>query len=200
MNMVKGVLDVENDRLSSLPLTSAESANIPKAIFEQTEKERWRECGMTQTIYVLMISTLISFLCVLRLQLTRYPGVKQALMDRRRQLEFSIYPYESHTRKLISKLMEMKDLANNYIIHLKRIESYRWSVSVGKRYHLHRSTKFTYVLIFYTDMDFLIFFFFCVLHRNSDRCTSSLDFISVQYRGKLLFTHNMGKMLFFRVR
>lgn len=44
MNIVRGVLEVENDRLSSLPLTSAESANIPKAIFEQTEKERWREC------------------------------------------------------------------------------------------------------------------------------------------------------------
>lgn len=41
--MVKGVLEVENDGLSSLPLTSAESANIPRALYEQTEKERWRK-------------------------------------------------------------------------------------------------------------------------------------------------------------
>lgn len=53
-------------------------------------------------------------------------------MDRRRQLEFSIYPYESHTRKLISKLMDIKEIANNYLIHLKQIEVYRWSVSIGK--------------------------------------------------------------------
>ncbi|KAL5234772.1 hypothetical protein ACI65C_002182 [Semiaphis heraclei] len=99
INVVRGVLEVENDGLSSLPLTSAESANIPKAVFEQTEKERWR--------------------------------IKQALMDRRRQLEFSIYPYESHTRKLVSKLMDMKETANNYLMQLKQIEAYRWSVSVG---------------------------------------------------------------------
>lgn len=43
MNVIKGVLEVENDELSSLPLTSAETANIPKALYEQTEKERWRE-------------------------------------------------------------------------------------------------------------------------------------------------------------
>jgi len=43
INVVRGVLEVENDGLSSLPLTSAESANIPKAIYEQTEKERWRK-------------------------------------------------------------------------------------------------------------------------------------------------------------
>jgi len=43
INVVRGVLEVENDGLSSLPLTSAESANIPKAVFEQTEKERWRK-------------------------------------------------------------------------------------------------------------------------------------------------------------
>ncbi|KAF0769684.1 prominin-1-A-like, partial [Aphis craccivora] len=89
-DVVTSVLEVENDGLSSLPLTSAESANIPKALYEQTEKERWR--------------------------------IKQALMDRRRQLEFSIYPYESHTRKLISKLMDIKEIANNYLIHLKQIE------------------------------------------------------------------------------
>lgn len=53
-------------------------------------------------------------------------------MDRRRQLEFSIYPYESHTRKLISKLMDVKKLANNYITDLNRLETYRWSVSIGK--------------------------------------------------------------------
>lgn len=54
-------------------------------------------------------------------------------MDRRRQLEFSIYPYESHTRKLVSKLMELKETANNHINNLKQIEMYRWSASVGKR-------------------------------------------------------------------
>lgn len=43
MNGVKDILEVENDGLSSLPLTSAESANIPKALYEQTEKERWRK-------------------------------------------------------------------------------------------------------------------------------------------------------------
>lgn len=43
MDAVKGVLQVENDGLSSLPLTSAETANIPKALYEQTEKERWRK-------------------------------------------------------------------------------------------------------------------------------------------------------------
>jgi len=43
INLVRGVLEVENDELSSLPLTSAESANIPKALYEQTEKERWRK-------------------------------------------------------------------------------------------------------------------------------------------------------------
>lgn len=43
INVAKGVLEVENDGLSSLPLTSAESANIPKALYEQTEKERWRK-------------------------------------------------------------------------------------------------------------------------------------------------------------
>lgn len=53
-------------------------------------------------------------------------------MDRRRQLEFSIYPYESHTRKLVSKLMEIKEIANSHINNLKQIEMYRWSVSVGK--------------------------------------------------------------------
>lgn len=53
-------------------------------------------------------------------------------MDRRRQLEFSIYPYESHTRKIISKLMDMKEIANNYLIYLKQLEAYRWSTSVGK--------------------------------------------------------------------
>lgn len=58
-------------------------------------------------------------------------GIKQALMDRRRQLEFSIYPYESHTRKIVSKLMEMKELANSYLIHLKQMETYRWTFSVG---------------------------------------------------------------------
>ncbi|XP_025201235.1 prominin-1-like [Melanaphis sacchari] len=99
INVVTSVLEVENDGLSSLPLTSAESANIPKALNEQTEKERWR--------------------------------IKQALMDRRRQLEFSIYPYESHTRKLISKLMDIKELASNYLNHLKQIEVYRWSISIG---------------------------------------------------------------------
>lgn len=52
-------------------------------------------------------------------------------MDRRRQLEFSIYPYESHTRKLVSKLMDIKELANNYLIHLKQMEIYRWSFSIG---------------------------------------------------------------------
>lgn len=60
-------------------------------------------------------------------------GIKQALMDRRRQLEFSIYPYESHTRKLVSKLMELKETANNHINNLKQIEMYRWSASVGKQ-------------------------------------------------------------------
>ncbi|XP_003242766.1 prominin-1-A-like [Acyrthosiphon pisum] len=99
INVVRGVLEVENDGLSSLPLTSAESANIPRALYEQTEKERWR--------------------------------IKQALMDRRRQLEFSIYPYESHTRKLVSKLMDMKETANNYFMRLKQIEAYRWSASIG---------------------------------------------------------------------
>jgi len=63
-------------------------------------------------------------------------GIKQALMDRRRQLEFSIYPYESHTRKLVSKLMDMKETANNYFMQLKQIEAYRWSVSVGKLFLL----------------------------------------------------------------
>lgn len=53
-------------------------------------------------------------------------------MDRRRQLEFSVYPYESHTRKLVSKLMETKELANNYITQLKQLETYRWSASVGE--------------------------------------------------------------------
>jgi len=44
INAVKGVLEMENDDgLSSLPLTSAETANIPKALYEQTEKERWRK-------------------------------------------------------------------------------------------------------------------------------------------------------------
>lgn len=52
-------------------------------------------------------------------------------MDRRRQLEFSIYPYESHTRKVISKLMDMKELGNDYMGLLKQIESYRWFTSVG---------------------------------------------------------------------
>ncbi|XP_050421252.1 prominin-1-A-like [Adelges cooleyi] len=96
---VKGVLEVENDGLSSLPLSSAENANIPKAVYDQTERERWR--------------------------------IKQSLMDRRRQLEFSIYPYESHTRKLVSKLMDMKEQANNYMGQLKQMESYRWSVGLG---------------------------------------------------------------------
>lgn len=57
-------------------------------------------------------------------------------MDRRRQLEFSIYPYESHTRKLVSKLMDMKETANNYFMRLKQIEVYRWSASVGKLLYL----------------------------------------------------------------
>jgi len=57
-------------------------------------------------------------------------------MDRRRQLEFSIYPYESHTRKLVSKLMDMKETANNYFMLLKQIEAYRWSVSIGKLLYL----------------------------------------------------------------
>jgi len=61
-----------------------------------------------------------------------FTEIKQTLMDRRRQLEFSIYPYESHTRKLISKLMDIKELANNYITGLKRLETYRWSVGIGK--------------------------------------------------------------------
>lgn len=44
IDAVKGVLEMENDGgLSSLPLTSAETANIPKALYEQTEKERWRK-------------------------------------------------------------------------------------------------------------------------------------------------------------
>lgn len=43
INVIRGVLEVENDGLLSLPLTSAESANIPKALYEQTEKERWRK-------------------------------------------------------------------------------------------------------------------------------------------------------------
>jgi len=63
-------------------------------------------------------------------------GIKQALMDRRRQLEFSIYPYESHTRKLVSKLMDMKETANNYFMRLKQIEAYRWSASIGKLLYL----------------------------------------------------------------
>lgn len=53
-------------------------------------------------------------------------------MDHRRQLEFSIYPFESFTRKLISKLMDMKELANNYINLLKQMETYRWSISIGE--------------------------------------------------------------------
>lgn len=61
-----------------------------------------------------------------------FTGIKQVLMDHRRQLEFSIYPFESYTRKLISKLMDMKELANNYISLLKQMETYRWSVSIGK--------------------------------------------------------------------
>ncbi|XP_050544501.1 prominin-1-A-like [Daktulosphaira vitifoliae] len=99
INVAKNILNVENGDLLSLPLTSAESANIPKAVHDQTERERWR--------------------------------IKQSLMDRRRQLEFSIYPYESHTRKLISKLMDMKELGNNYINMLKQIESCRWFGSLG---------------------------------------------------------------------
>ncbi|VVC35443.1 Hypothetical protein CINCED_3A000895 [Cinara cedri] len=100
MDLIKDVLNVENGGLSNLRLTSAENVNnIPRAVHDQTEKERSR--------------------------------VKQALMDHRRQLEFSIYPYESHTRKLISKLMDMKELANNYVVRLKEMETYRWSVSVG---------------------------------------------------------------------
>lgn len=61
-------------------------------------------------------------------------------MDRRRQLEFSIYPYESHTRKLVSKLMDTKESASNYIVHLKAMETYRWSVSVGELSRNNRST------------------------------------------------------------
>lgn len=63
---------------------------------------------------------------------TCFAEIKQTLMDRRRQLEFSIYPYESHTRKLVSKLMDMKELANNYLTDLNRLETYRWSVGIGK--------------------------------------------------------------------
>lgn len=68
-------------------------------------------------------------------------GVKQALMDRRRQLEFSIYPYESHTRRLVSKLMDMKEQANDYVVRLKEMETYRWSVSVGEYLSNNRSAR-----------------------------------------------------------
>lgn len=71
----------------------------------------------------------ISIICKLK----SFIGIKQVLMDRRRQLEFSIYPYESHTRKIVSKLMDTKELANDYIIRLKQMETYRWSVSIGEQ-------------------------------------------------------------------
>jgi len=70
-------------------------------------------------------------------------------MDRRRQLEFSIYPYESHTRKLVSKLMDMKEIANNYFMKMKQIEAYRWSVSVGKLFFLCQIYLYYNVIQYY---------------------------------------------------
>jgi len=116
-------------------------------------------------------------------------GIKQALMDRRRQLEFSIYPYESHTRKLISKLMDLKELANNYVVLLKQMETYRWSVSVGE----WRSSACAN--IFYTWTGFLFYEF----RRLSNIYASSVDIISVQRGGELLFARNLGEMLLLRV-